>query len=270
MIHCSPASEPPISRWIAGSATLTMVDVELDNEESQADGQQGHPPSVRSGCQVEGRDASGGLRLGLRHGGFPPGARLGGQLTTLPGKHFDTRQIVPGEGIRPGGSLWPAVPSGSWARWRRPGAFAAARPRCELSARPWTTPHRDGRRSCSSRARQGSASRACSPRRTRRRVSVACRSLRAGPRSLSSPARSASWRPSSAVPGQRPTRAALPSPGCWPARALATRDRSPSAATPDCGSARSMPSPTWWRISRWPGRCCSAWMTCSGPIRPAC
>ena len=25
MIHCSPASEPPISRWMTGSATLTIV-----------------------------------------------------------------------------------------------------------------------------------------------------------------------------------------------------------------------------------------------------
>ena len=25
MTHCNPASEPPISRWMAGSATLTIV-----------------------------------------------------------------------------------------------------------------------------------------------------------------------------------------------------------------------------------------------------
>ena len=25
MTHCSPASEPPTSRWMAGSATLTIV-----------------------------------------------------------------------------------------------------------------------------------------------------------------------------------------------------------------------------------------------------
>src|SRR6516225_2525067 len=31
-----------------------------------------------------------------------------------------------------------------------------------------------------------------------------------------------------------------------------------------------MRSPTWWRSWRWPGRWCWGWMTCSGPIRPAC
>ena len=25
MTHCNPASEPPISRWMAGSATFTIV-----------------------------------------------------------------------------------------------------------------------------------------------------------------------------------------------------------------------------------------------------
>jgi hypothetical protein len=86
--HCSPASEPPISRWMADSATFTIV--ELDHEEAQADRQQ------RGGRVAAGSRAAGFCPLAsCPVGSCPAGSGAAG----LAG-----RGQRPGRGVR--GAAW--------------------------------------------------------------------------------------------------------------------------------------------------------------------